>query len=244
MAEEAKNVRRVAKSRFTRKRNELLKSISSASNHELVENNYAQFLEAWNVLETKHDLYAMLLSDDAELEAAEIWINKVQEEFTEATKAKINFINHIADVQMRARAETEQRDKANKEREQMERFFDQAMIRRETARTIFETACQSASHTLSADKVEPSTAKKLQKQIDEAFAECKLANSALLNLSTRESAANEIKWLQATQAMYNEMNAKLETHLVCEHERELQPQIKGEKSNHLQLEKIKMPRFE
>lgn len=244
MAEEAKNVRRVAKSRFTRKRNELLKSISSASNHELVENNYAQFLEAWNVLETKHDLYAMLLSDDAELEAAEIWINKVQEEFTEATKAKINFINHIADVQMRARAETEQRDKANKEREQMERFFDQAMIRRETARAIFETACQSASHTLSADKVEPSTAKKLQKQIDEAFAECKLANSALLDLSTRESAANEIKWLQATQAMYNEMNTKLETHLVCEHERELQPQIKGEKSNHLQLEKIKMPRFE
>lgn len=166
MAEEAKNVRRVAKSRFTRKRNELLKSISSASNHELMENNYAQFLKAWNVLETKHDLYAMLLSDDAELEAAEIWINKVQEEFT------------------KARAETEQRDKANKEREQMERFFDQAMIRRETARAIFETACQSASHTLSADKVEPSMAKKLQKQIDEAFAECKLANSALLDLST------------------------------------------------------------
>ena len=85
------------------------------------------------------------------------------------------------------------------------------MIRRETARAIFETACQSASHTLSADKVEPSMAKKLQKQIDEAFAECKLANSALLDLSTRESAANEIKWLQASQAMYNEKHTSKHT---------------------------------
>ena len=90
MAEEAKTIRRTAKTRFTRKRNELLKSISSKSNRELVESNYAQLVDAWNILESKHDLYTMYLRDD-ELEDADKWITESQDLFSEATTAKINF---------------------------------------------------------------------------------------------------------------------------------------------------------
>ena len=63
MAEEAKTVRRTAQCRFTRKKNELLKSIANKSTRELVEANYAQFMDAWGLMESKHDLYAMYLAD-------------------------------------------------------------------------------------------------------------------------------------------------------------------------------------
>ena len=87
MAEEAKTIRRTAETRFTRERNELLVSISSKSNRELVESNYAQLVDAWNILESKHDLYTMYLRDD-ELEDADKWITESQDLFSEATTAK------------------------------------------------------------------------------------------------------------------------------------------------------------
>ena len=62
-AEEAKIIRRYAKGRFTRKRNELLKSIADKRNRE-IESNYSQLVEAWALLESKHDLYAMYLTDE------------------------------------------------------------------------------------------------------------------------------------------------------------------------------------
>ncbi|KAL9968075.1 hypothetical protein ACROYT_G026402 [Oculina patagonica] len=63
-AEEAKSIRRSAKARFTRKRNELLKSIADRRGIEVVELNYAQLTEAWAILEGKHDIYVMHLTDE------------------------------------------------------------------------------------------------------------------------------------------------------------------------------------
>ena len=48
MAEEAKNIRRTAKARFTRKRNELLKSMDADQGREMVEGNYVKLSEAWD----------------------------------------------------------------------------------------------------------------------------------------------------------------------------------------------------
>ena len=55
MADEAKSIRRTAKARFTRKRNELLKSIDANQGREMVEGNYLKLTEAWDIVEGKHD---------------------------------------------------------------------------------------------------------------------------------------------------------------------------------------------
>ena len=91
MAEEAKNIRRTAKSRFTRKRNELFKSIDANQELEMVEGNYLRLTEAWDIVEGKHDLYTMYLTDE-ELEVAENWITELQDLFAEATARKIQFL--------------------------------------------------------------------------------------------------------------------------------------------------------
>ena len=71
MAENAKSIRRTAKARFTRKRNELLKSIDANQGREMVEGNYMKLSEAWDIVESKHDLYMMYLTDE-DLEVAEL----------------------------------------------------------------------------------------------------------------------------------------------------------------------------
>lgn len=245
MQEEAKIIRRTAKARFTRKKNELLKSIATKSNRELVESNYAQLVDAWNILESKHDLYTMYLTDD-ELGSADTWITEIQDLFSEATTVKINFINDLLIEEQNVRAEAERKEAVNKEREQAQRLFDQAVIRRDTARIVFETSHQGATHVLASDQISTATVKKLQDQLEDAYTECKQANSVLLSLLTREAASSELTWLPAIQASYNEIIAKLEAQLDSKEKPmvESKAQVKTEKSSNLHLEKIRMPRFD
>ena len=49
-AKEAKLIRRSAKGIFTRKRDELLKSIADKRNREIIESNYSQLVEACGTL--------------------------------------------------------------------------------------------------------------------------------------------------------------------------------------------------
>ena len=62
MAEDTKSVRRTAKARFTGKQNELLKSLDADQGREMVEGNCVKLSEAWDVVESKHDLYTMYLT--------------------------------------------------------------------------------------------------------------------------------------------------------------------------------------
>ena len=75
MAEDARSIRRTAKARFTRKRNELLKSMNADQGREMVEGNYVKLSEAWDIVESKHDLYTIHLTEE-KLEVAESWINE------------------------------------------------------------------------------------------------------------------------------------------------------------------------
>ena len=81
-----------------------------------MESNYAQLVDAWNILESKHDLYTMYLRDD-ELEDADKRITESQDLFSEATTAKINFIKDLLIVEQNAPAEAERTKVLNKERE-------------------------------------------------------------------------------------------------------------------------------
>jgi len=102
MAEDAKSIRRTAKARFTRKRNELFKSMDADQGWEMVEGNYVKLSEAWDIVESKHDLYTTYLTDE-ELEVAERWITELQDLFAEATALKIQYIQNSVRSEIVAR---------------------------------------------------------------------------------------------------------------------------------------------
>ena len=78
MAEEAKRIRTSAKARFTRKRNEFLKSIKDNKGIDTVKRTFAEFNEAWNTVEGKHDIYTIHLTEE-EVKQSESWITELQE---------------------------------------------------------------------------------------------------------------------------------------------------------------------
>ena len=57
MAEDAKNQRRAAKGRFTKKVTELTKSINEDKGPEVVRRNDDELNKAWKNVEAKHDVY-------------------------------------------------------------------------------------------------------------------------------------------------------------------------------------------
>ena len=181
------NIRRAARSRFTRKRNELLKSISDKRGIEVVEINYSQLTEAWAILEGKHDIYVMYLTDE-ETEAADVWITKLQDLFAEATELKLKYVNDVTATKSRARAEANREELIRNERAQRQRTMEQALVKRETARAIFDTFYGSTAHSLEAEKIAVSLMKKLHNQLDDSFTECKRSHDKLLELLDRQSA--------------------------------------------------------
>ena len=165
------------------------------------------------MFESKHDLYAMYLTDE-EVETVDNWIMEDKSDsFTEATTMKMSYINDIVVLESRARAEAEHEEVRNKEREQIQRIIDQTAIRRKTAQIVFETSCQSVINILESDKGTISTIQKFQLQLEVAFKECKQTNKELLNLLTKESAESEIRWIHDIQRKYNGIIEKLDVQI-------------------------------
>ena len=203
------NIRRAARSRFTRKRNELLKSISDKRGIEVVEINYSQ-LTFSAILKGKHDIDVMYLTDE-ETEAADVWITKLQDLFAEATELKLKYVNDVTATESRERAEANREESIRNERVQRQRTMEQALVKRETARAIFDTLYGSTVHSLEAEKIAVSLMKKLQNQLDDSFTECKRSHDKLLELLDRQSAETEIKWIAVIQRQYNALIEKIET---------------------------------
>ena len=243
MAEEAKNVRRTAKSRFTRKRNELLRSIAGHQAIEVVEGNFTKLTEAWDLVEGKHDIYMMHLADD-ETEMAERWITELQEQFADATSLKVQYIKDFRIAESRAREDAARHESMRIESFRAQRAIDQSRIKRDTAHAVFQTLHTSAMHMLSADtEIATPVAKSLKIQLDEAFMDCKLSNNVLLSNLTVEAAKSEMNWISDIQLKYNEIKDKLETIVDACARQEKKPEVKKMAGN-LQLEKIKLPRFD
>ena len=240
MAEEAKNIRRTAKSRFTRKRNELFKSIDANQELEMVEGNYLRLTEAWDIVEGKHDLYTMYLTDE-ELEVAENWITELQDLFAEATARKIQYIRKLTEAKNNAREDAIRQETDRKKREEITRMTENALIKRDTAQAVFDTLYGSTLLALEADVVPASTVDRLIKQIEDAFTDCKQANSKVLDLADRDAASTAIKWASAIQCRFNEITEKISLHTATEDKKTARD---SSAPFNLQLEKIKMPRFE
>ena len=91
MAEEAKKVRTSAKSRFTRKWNEFVKAINDNKGIDFVKATFAELRDAWSMVEGKHDLYTLFLTEE-EVEQNEPWINELQELYSEGAVIHARYI--------------------------------------------------------------------------------------------------------------------------------------------------------
>ena len=89
--EEAKKVRTSAKSRFTRKWNEFVKAINDNKGIDFVKATFAQLRDAWSMVEGKHDLYTLFLTEE-EVEQNEPWINELQELYSEGAVIHARYI--------------------------------------------------------------------------------------------------------------------------------------------------------
>ena len=92
MAEEATKIRATAKSRFARKRKELLKSVTENKGIDTVKRTFAELNEAWNLVEGKHDIYTIHLPEE-EVEQSEAWINELQKWYSEAAAMQAQYVN-------------------------------------------------------------------------------------------------------------------------------------------------------
>ena len=100
MAEEAKQIRTSAKARFTRKRNEFLKSIKDNKGIDTVKRTFAELNEAWNTVEGKHDIYTIHLTEE-EVEQGESWITELQELYSvQIEKKRSEEINRQEAIRM------------------------------------------------------------------------------------------------------------------------------------------------
>ena len=104
MAEEAKRIRTSAKARFTRKWNELLKSIKDNKGIDTVKRTFAEFNEAWNTVEGKHDIYTIHLTEE-EVEQSESWITELQEMYNEAAAMQAQFMYEQIQIEKKQREE-------------------------------------------------------------------------------------------------------------------------------------------
>ncbi|XP_068712364.1 myosin-2 heavy chain-like [Montipora foliosa] len=240
MAEDAKSIRRTAKARFTRKRNELLKSIDADQGREMVEGNYVKLFGAWDIAESKHDLYTMYLTDE-ELEVAERWITELQELFAEATALKIQYIQNSVRSEVVARETTLRHESEMKERAERERRAEKALIMRTKAQTVFDTICNNTKHFLD-NNIGSHTLERSLKQIEDAYAECKIANDDVLDLADRDTAENAIKFAAQIQCRLDDMTEKLTSRIGPKDDQVARRETCT--STNFQLEKIKLPRFE
>ena len=104
MAEKAKKIRATAKSRFTRKRKEFLKSVTENKGIDTAKRTFAELSEAWNLVEGKHDIYTVHLTEE-EVEQREAWINGLQELYSEAAAMQAQYVNDQIQLEKKQREE-------------------------------------------------------------------------------------------------------------------------------------------
>ena len=129
MIEQAKNSRRIAKGNLTRKRNILIKSIETSQGIEVVETNYAKLVDTWEELEGKHLEYVTLLTDEHLVDEAEVWMAEVEEKYFNAFTCKVKYVENVITS-----------EKATREHAARQEAIDNAKVKRNTARAVFEAS--------------------------------------------------------------------------------------------------------
>ena len=143
MAEEAKRIRTSAKTRFTRKRNEFLKSIKENQGVDTVKRTFAELNEAWNTVEGKHDIYTIHLTEE-EVEQSESWITELQELYNEAADIQTQYMSEQIQIEKKHREELNRQETIRMEQERFQSLMEQINKKKKSMETIFETLTQHA----------------------------------------------------------------------------------------------------
>ncbi|XP_068692645.1 uncharacterized protein [Montipora foliosa] len=237
MAEEAKRIRTSAKARFTRKRNEFLKSVDENKGMEAVKRTFADLHEAWNIVEGKHDIYMIHLAED-EIEQNEAWINELQELYEEAATTHTQYVNdHTLHEQKRVE-EFHKQESMRLEQEKLRRLLEQFSIKKKSMKTIFDTLVKRAYDAMASQNA-PEALRKTERDLDIALADCKALHNTMLELLDNEDVEKEIEWIRNMRARHQEISSSIEAFISIK----INDSKAKDKSNPLQLEKIKMPSF-
>ena len=240
MAEEAKRIRTSAKARFTRKRNEFLKSIKDNKGIDTVKRTFAELNEAWNTVEGKHDIYTIHLTEE-EVEQSESWITELQELYNEAAAIQAQYMNEQIQIEKKQREEINRQEAIRIEQERFQSLMEQINKKKKSMETIFETLtkhAQSLMESQSNGQDATPALRKTSKELDATLTNCNELHNKALELVDSKHAEYEIEWICNVHAHYNEISGKIESFIAKEIDHD-----SVRKQNLLQLEKVKMPLF-
>ena len=234
--EEAKNARKNAKGKFTRKRNIMLDAPEEKKGIQIIEDTYAQLLDSWRNLEGKHEIYINTLKEEGGVNIAENWMAVIERDLIEAKATKLNYVNSITEMETKARA-------VEQERQQMEHSREQALVKRENTRTIFSNSCTSIEELIKI-QAKGSIIKARQAELTKQYDNCCQAQERLLELLDRKTASEEMRWVSEIQSKYQDLLNLIELTYGNDDNKDVKPQVDAVTAGNIRLEKIKMPHFE
>ena len=226
---EALKIRRTAKSKFTRKKNEFYNAIAKKESMSNIEGKFKELTDAWRIVEGKPDLYIMLLDDDEEQDKEESWINELQEIYGEAS----SIYNKCASENLLKIKEDEMCVK-----------FDGLVKKKTSLEAMFKSSFEQITKLLTIDSKKMTPRAKLRKcerDLAAIFHDCKSLPDDIIELPLEPHYIEiEIEWVRSLHAQYSDISSQIESR---SDEAETNTRIKAESNNPLQLEKAKMPSF-
>ena len=157
----------------------------------------------------------------------------IEEKYSNAFNHKVKYVENVTTS-----------EKATCKHTACQVAIDNAKVKRNTARAVFEASYESISHALQSKEITNFALRDLQKQIEDQFQDCKTFNAELLELLPFETAESEMQWITKIQTYYYEI---VEQIVVKYTNVEEQKQIKQESdatSPFLKLAKVKLPHFD
>ena len=241
LAEDALKIRRSAKTRFTRKKNEFFKAIVEDKGTEIMRTKFKELTEAWSTVEGMHDIYLMYLSEE-EIATSAKWIDELQEEYNRASAVYTKYENDKQLIEQKELKQELNRQHMMKLREEeLQRIVQQTIIKKKSAEAIFEALVEYVKNVIETRANDENSGMALRKtecDIELALADCKSKHIKLLGISSEAAAENEIEWIRRIQTRYNETIEKIQTFTAMTENRNSAIQNCA-----LRMEKAKIPSF-
>ena len=229
MTENALNIRRTSKTKFTRKKNDFYSVIAKNESIENIKSKFKELTDAWQTVEGKHDLYTILLDDDDAYDKEEAWINELQEIYTEAS----SIYNTCLSENLRKIKEDDMHIK-----------FDGLNKKKASLETMFKSSVDQIMKLLTTDKKEKISTRTLRKNEHDLvmiFQDCKSIHDEIIALPLEQRyIEDEIEWLRRLHAQYSDTSSQIESH---SEDNVINTRFK-ETIHPLQLEKVKIPSFD
>ena len=203
----AKIQRTSAKSRFTRKLKEFLKTVDEDKGLEIVNRTFEELNEAWGIVESKHDMYVEFIKEEEQAEA-DAWIGELQQNFGSAMEKEIECKQTKTAVDKKIEEEERQQEAARKEQENFQNMIEHMLVKRKITESVLEQLIQDVQTMITGESVNTAL-EKAQNSLDLAVADCKQANLKYLELLDKDKAKAEIDWTRKIQSEYNKVMSNI-----------------------------------